>query len=65
MQGLGLVMVGLYSFLFFFPYRRMGRALDAGDLPAAGAQMVLIRRIIGTNLVLGLITSVIAAAKLF
>jgi uncharacterized membrane protein len=65
MQGLGLVMVGLYSFLFFFPYRRMGRALDAGDLPAAGAQMVLIRRIIGTNLVLGLMTSVIAVAKLF
>jgi uncharacterized membrane protein len=65
MQGLGLVMAGLYSFIYFLPYRRMGRALEAGDIPAAGAHMAVIRRIIGINLVLGLITSVIAAAKPF
>jgi uncharacterized membrane protein len=65
MQGLGLVMVGLFSFIYFFPYRRMGHALDAGDMPAAGVQMTTIRRIIGINLVLGLITCLIAAAKPF
>lgn len=65
MQGLGLVMAALYSFIYFVPYRRMGRALEAGDIPAAGAHMAVIRRIIGINLVLGLITSFIAAAKPF
>jgi uncharacterized membrane protein len=65
MQGLGLVMAALYSFIYFVPYRRMGRALESGDIPAAGAHMAVIRRIIGINLVLGLITSVIAAAKPF
>jgi uncharacterized membrane protein len=65
MQGLGLVMAGLYGFVYFVPYRRMGRALEAGDIPAAGAYMAVIRRIIGVNLVLGLTTSVIAAAKPF
>jgi uncharacterized membrane protein len=65
MQGLGLVMVGLFSFIYFFPYQRMGRALAAGDMPAAGAQMTVIRRVIGINLVLGLITSFLAAAKPF
>ncbi len=28
MQGTGLLMVGLFLFIYFFPYKRMGRALD-------------------------------------
>ena len=63
MQGLGLVMTGLFCFVYFVPYRRMGAALERQDLPAAAAQMAMIRKIIGTNLVLGLVTTVIAASK--
>jgi uncharacterized membrane protein len=43
----------------------MGRALQAGELPQAGARLALMRRIIGVNLVLGLVTIVIGAAKPF
>lgn len=60
MQGSGWLMVGLFLFIYFRPYQRMGRALAAGELPGAGAEMALIRRIIGINLVLGLLTSMIA-----
>jgi uncharacterized membrane protein len=65
MTTLGLVMALLFSFIYLVPYKRMGRALDDGDVPAAGGHMVLIRRIIAINLVLGLVTSVLGVAKLF
>jgi uncharacterized membrane protein len=65
MSGIGLVMTGLFVFLYFFPYRRLGRSLASGDLPGAGAAMTLIRRIIGINLVLGLIEVVLGASRPF
>lgn len=65
MQGTGLLMVGLFLFIYFFPYKRMGIALDKGDIPLAGAQMAVIRRVIGINLALGMATSVIAVLKPF
>ncbi len=57
MSGLGLVMAAIFTFIYFVPFRRMARAVAAADWPAAGAQMALIRRLIATNLVLGLVTS--------
>lgn len=63
MQGLGLVMTGLFCFVYFIPYRRMGLALEQQDIPAAAAQMAIIRKIIGINLILGLATTVIAVLK--
>ncbi len=65
MTALGLVMVLLFTFIYLVLYPRMGRALDAGDVPAAGRNMALIRRIIATNLVLGLVTSVLGVARPF
>ena len=65
MMGMGLLMAAIFVFIYFIPYRLMGRALAGGELPAAGIQMALIRRLIGTNLVLGLVTTVIAVAKPF
>ncbi len=38
----------------------MGVALTAGELPAAAAEMARIRRLIGINLILGLLTSMTA-----
>ena len=60
MQGIGLLMVAIFLFIYFRPYRAMGRALEAAELPAAAAEMAIIRRLIGVNLILGLSTSVIA-----
>jgi uncharacterized membrane protein len=65
MQFIGLVMVVLFSYIWFIPYRNMGRALEGGDLPAAGAAMARIRQIIGINLVLGLIEVVLGATRPF
>ncbi|MCP3669925.1 MAG: hypothetical protein GY814_05740 [Gammaproteobacteria bacterium] len=63
MQGVGLVMVVLFCFIYFAPYQRMGLALERQDIPAAAAQMAIIRKVIGVNLILGLVTTVIAVSK--
>jgi uncharacterized membrane protein len=60
MQLVGIVMIGIYLHVFFAPYRGMNRAITAGDFPAAGKHLAVIRRLIGINLILGLITIVIA-----
>ena len=65
MQGLALVMIVLFIFIYFVPFRRLSRALSEQNIPQAGAQMAIIRRIIGTNLGLGLVTTVIGAGKFF
>ena len=61
MQVLGLVMIAIFLHLYFAPYRRLNRALAAQDFAAAGTQLGQIRRLIGINLLLGLITVIIAA----
>jgi uncharacterized membrane protein len=61
MQLLGWIMILLYLHLFFAPFRRMKRAVAAADWPAAGAQLAQIRRIVGINLVLGLLVVLIAS----
>lgn len=65
MQLLGLIMMGLFSYIWFVPYRRMGQALQQQELPAAGAAMNRIRQVIAINLVLGLVVSAVAALKPF
>ena len=57
----GLVMMALFLHLYFAPWRRMQRALDADDNAAAAQQLGQIRMIVAINLGLGLITSVIGA----
>jgi uncharacterized membrane protein len=60
MNGIGLVMIALFLFLFFVPYARLKSAVAAQDWPAAGAQLATIRKTVGTNLILGLATAAIA-----
>jgi uncharacterized membrane protein len=61
MQGIGLVMMALFAHVWFAPFRRLRAAVAAGDWPAGGRQMGQIRLIVGINLVLGLVTIVVAA----
>jgi uncharacterized membrane protein len=62
MQATGLLMVALFLHLYFAPWPRLRRALDAGDNQAAAAQLDQIRRIVAINLALGLITAAIGAS---
>lgn len=61
MQLLGWIMIALYLHLFFVPFQRMKRTVAAADWPAGGVQLAQIRRIVGTNLVLGLLVVLIAS----
>ena len=62
MQGLGWIMILMFMHVYFAPFPRMRRAVTIGDFPEAGSQLAQIRRIIGINLILGLIVVVIASA---
>ncbi|MDX1593203.1 MAG: CopD family protein [Gammaproteobacteria bacterium] len=60
MQGLGWLMILLFAGLFFGPWRTLREALDRRELPAAGAALNRIRRIVGVNLLLGAVTVAVA-----
>ncbi len=61
MQVTGWLMIVLFLVLHFGPWKALCRALDDGDLPAAGAALNRVRRIVGSNLLLGLVTVAAAA----
>lgn len=65
MLTLGTVMISLFLHVFFVPYRRLNAAIARGELAAAGKHLGQIRRIIGINLILGLITATVASAGRF
>ncbi len=62
MQVLGIIMILIFLHLFFAPYKRLRKAVDRGDFPAAGEQLNTLRKMIAINLTLGLITIVVATA---
>jgi uncharacterized membrane protein len=61
MLALGIIMMMIFAHLYFAPWKRFRRALDAGDLPGAQKQLDQIRTLVGVNLLLGLITVVVGA----
>ena len=65
MSAVGLVMMALFAFLYFAPFRAMLAALQRDDFKEAGGRLAVIRMIVATNLVLGLGVSVIAVAGKF
>ena len=62
MHGLGWVMVAIFVYLWFGPYRRFKAELAAGNPPAAAAALNRIRLTVTTNLALGLINAAIGAS---
>lgn len=56
MLVLGVVMMAIYLHVFFAPYARLKRAVAQQDWKAGGAALAQIRRLIGINLGLGLVT---------
>lgn len=62
MQGIGWLMILLFLHLWFAPYSRFRKTLRAGELSEAARYLNQIRLIVTTNLVLGLINSVIGVS---
>jgi uncharacterized membrane protein len=59
---LGLVMAGVFLAIVFGPWPAMRGALDAGDMPGAGAAAARIRLLVNVNLLLGLVTVALGGA---
>lgn len=60
MALLGLVMALIYAWVRLGHYPKLKVAVAAQDWPAAGARLDAIRRLVTTNLVLGVITTGVA-----
>lgn len=63
MIGLGTLMMLVFFHVFFAPYKRLKRAVAAGDWPAGGAALGQIRQLVGINTLLGLLTIAVATVK--
>ncbi len=55
MLVLGVIMMLIFGHVFFSPYRKLKRAVADQDWPAGGVALAQIRKLIGVNLVLGLV----------
>jgi uncharacterized membrane protein len=62
MHGGGIVMVLIYLHVFFAPYRRLRQAVIIQDYPQAGAQLNQIRKMVGINILIGLLVITVASA---
>lgn len=62
MAGLGVLMIAIYGYVIFAPFRRLQVAAVREDWPAAGAELERIRRWVSINLILG--TGTIAVATI-
>lgn len=60
MHGLGLLMVVVFGHIVSSPYRRMAALIEQENWSAGGAELAKVRRLVGINLILGLLTVVIA-----
>jgi uncharacterized membrane protein len=62
MAGIGYVMAAIFAYLYFVPYASLRRAVSGEDWQAAAAALNRIRRLVGTNLALGLLNIVLVFA---
>ncbi len=61
MFTLGLVMMAIFMHVFFAPYKRLKAAVAAEDWPAGGAALSQIRKLVGINTILGVLTIAVAS----
>ena len=62
MQGMGLAMMLIFGHVYFAPFRRLKKAVNDQDWQAGGKHLAQIRRMVGVNLVLGLMVIAMAGA---
>lgn len=64
MLTIGLVMILIFVYLYFIPFRRLKSWVEAEDWKSAGQALGTIRHLIAINLLLGMINIVIAKSAL-
>ncbi|MGK0405475.1 MAG: putative membrane protein [Oleispira sp.] len=62
MMLLGYIMMGIFMHVYFAPFKRLKAAVVLQDWPTAGNNLNVIRKRVLLNLVLGLVTILIASA---
>jgi uncharacterized membrane protein len=62
MMAVGILMMLIYAHLYFAPWQRFRRAVEAADWPTAAKNIDQIRLLVTVNLVLGLTTAVVGAS---
>jgi uncharacterized membrane protein len=60
MLGLGLIMMGIYTYVFFACYRPLSALVAGQNWKEAGEMLARIRKLIAVNLTLGLLTVYVA-----
>ncbi len=63
MTAVGLLMIAIFGHIRFVLWKRLDRAVQAGDIPAGGAALAAIRPWVGVNLALGV--ALIAAVLIY
>ena len=58
----GLIMTGVFVYLFHLPWLAFKRLVDKEDYPAAAEKLSLIRKLVSANLALGLLTVAVGAS---
>ena len=61
MHLLAVAMALIYAHVFFAPYQRLQQHVDGGDWPAAAADLAQVRKLVGTNLLIGLALVAVAS----
>lgn len=62
MTGGAVAMIAIFLHVWFLPYRRLRHAIAAHDMPAAGAALAQIRRLVLINTVLGVAVVIVASS---
>ena len=60
MSVIGTLMAGIFVFIYTFPYHQLANALKTHDMPKAVSAITLVRQLILTNLILGLVITVVS-----
>jgi uncharacterized membrane protein len=61
MLTLGIVMMLIFFHVFFAPYRRLKQAVTTEDWPGGGTQLATIRKLVGINTLIGIVTIAVAS----
>ena len=56
MMAMGIIMMLIFFHVFFAPYKRLKQAVIAEDWPEGGKNLAQIRKLVGINMTIGLLT---------
>ncbi len=56
---LGTIMMAIFAYVFFVPYANFKLAVSSTDWPKAGAILATIRKLVATNLLLGVLAIIV------